>query len=239
MSVNITAFVFARGGSKTVPRKNIRPLAGKPLIAHAIETARASRLIHRVVVSTDDAEIAEVSKRYGAVVPFMRPPELARDDTPEWLAWRHAIHEVQSGPEGRPIDVFVSVPTTAPLRDVADIDACINTLLKGDADMVITVSPAHRSPYFNMVKLDAKGFASLVISSGPAVTRRQDSPTVYDMTTVAYAARPEFILKADSIFAGRVKTVVVPPERALDIDTELDFAVAEILMQRRSAKAGG
>jgi N-acylneuraminate cytidylyltransferase len=232
MKPSVVAFVFARGGSKGVPRKNIRLLAGKPLIAHAIATARASRWIQRVVVSTDDAEIADVALQWGAEVPFMRPAELARDDSPEWLAWRHAIHELHQRAE--PLDVFVSVPTTAPLRAVDDVDACIETLLQGDADVVITVKRAERSPYFNMVVID-NGFARLVIPPSKQVFTRQSAPRVYDMTTVAYAARPQFILHANGLFEGNVKSVVVPPERALDIDTPLDFAFAEFLMQKGQA----
>ena len=230
MTSHVVAAIFARGGSKGVPRKNIRPLAGKPLIAYAIETALASQLIDEVIVSTDDAEIAQVARQAGAEVPFMRPAELARDDSPEWLAWQHAIRTLDKI-KGKPArDVFVSVPTTSPLRAVEDVDACIRALLESDADMVITVKPAERSPYFNMVALDREGYARLAISPERAVNRRQDAPVMYDMTTVAYATRPAFVLNAGSIFEGKVKAVVVPAERALDIDTELDFKFAEFLL---------
>ena len=233
MKPNVVAFIFARGGSKGVPRKNIRLLAGKPLIAYAIETAKACPSVSRVVVSTDDAEIGRVARECGAEVPFVRPPELAGDKAPEWLAWQHAIREV--GRNG-PLDVFLSVPTTSPLRAVEDVEACVRVLLEGDADVVVTVRPAERNPYFNMVTLDGRGYASLVIRPDADVQNRQTAPPVFDLTTVAYAARPEFEMKAKSLFEGRVKTVLVPAERALDIDTELDFEMAEFLMQRRRGK---
>jgi N-acylneuraminate cytidylyltransferase len=205
-------------------------LAGKPLIAHAIETARASRFIDRVVVSTEDEEIAAVARRYGAEVPFMRPVDLAKDDSPEWLAWRHVIRTL-CGENGRPAwKAFVCVPTTSPLRSVTDVDGCIELLLKSDADIVIAVSPSGRSPYFNMVTLDDKGYARLVIQPSKTAFRRQDAPAVYDMTTIAYAVRPEFVLSADSMFQGRMMARIVPSERALDIDTELDFEIAEFLL---------
>ena len=232
MNTQTLAGIFARGGSKGVPRKNIRLLAGKPLIAYAIETARASRLIDRVVVSTDDEEIARVAERCGAEVPFRRPPELARDDAPEWLSWQHAIRTVQAQEPALRVGCFVSVPATSPLRAVEDVDACIRLLQASDADLVVTVTPAGRSPYFNMVTLDGDGWARLVMPSAPALARRQDAPPVYDMTTVAYAARPEFVLRAASWREGRVKAVVVPRERALDIDTELDFEFAEFMVRR-------
>ncbi|MCC7446579.1 MAG: acylneuraminate cytidylyltransferase family protein [Anaerolineae bacterium] len=234
MKPHVVGFIFARGGSKGVPRKNIRLLAGKPLIAYAIETAQASQWIERVIVSTDDPEIASVARQYHADVPFMRPAGLARDDSPEWLAWQHAIQQVQAS--GSPFDVFVSIPTTAPLRSVADVDACVQLLVESDADMVITVKAASRNPYFNMVTLDSAGYARLVITPGGEVARRQDAPAIYDMTTVAYAARPGFVLRAKSMFDGKLKAVQVPAERALDIDTELDLQFAEFVMQQVVSK---
>jgi CMP-N-acetylneuraminic acid synthetase len=235
MKPPVVAGIFARGGSKGVPRKNVRMLAGKPLIAHAIEIARASTLIDRVFVSTDDLEIADVASRHGADVPFVRPASLARDDSPEWQAWQHAIRTLAG--DGPPDwAAFVSIPTTAPLRRVEDVDACITALLTSDADLVMTVRRAERSPYFNMVTMDDKGYARLVIEPAGAIARRQDAPAVYDITTVAYAARPAFVLSASSMFEGRVKAVVVAPERALDIDTELDFRMAECLLREAAPR---
>ena len=237
MTPYVVGFIFARGGSKGIPRKNIRPFAGKPLIAYAIQAAAESRFINRVIVSTDDTEIAQVARNYGAEVPFMRPAELAGDTSSEWLAWQHAINEVQKE-NAHPFDVFVSIPATSPLRSTLDIDACVSALLQSDADIVITVKKSERNPYFNMVKLDEQGYAQVVIKTDNSVERRQDSPPVYDVTTVAYAARPDYILQTKSLFEGKVKTVEIPPERALDIDTELDFKIAEFLEkeQRKNNK---
>ena len=232
MSPYIVAFVFARGGSQGVPRKNLRLLAGKPLLAHAIETARASKLIDRVLVSTDDEEIAVTARAYGAEVPFMRPPELATSEAPELLAWRHALVSLaELEHDAPPPDVLVSVPATAPLRAVEDVDACIRTLLESDADIVLTVAESARSPYFNMVALDEHGYARVVVEpSERRITRRQDAPATYDITTVAYAMRPAYVMRAERLFDGKVRTVLVPPERALDIDTELDLTIAGLLL---------
>ena len=232
MKDRVIALIPARGGSKGVPRKNIRPLAGKPLIAYSIETARASKLIERVVVSTDDAEIAAIARRYGADVPFMRPAELAQDDSPEWLTWQHAVRTLQVAEIGASIDAFVCVSPTSPLRAVEDVDACIAMLLNSDADLVMTICRSERNPYFNMVVLDADGCARVVIKPERPIFRRQDAPVVYDITTVAYAFRPTFVLRTSSEFDGKVRAVVVPIERAVDIDTELDFAFAEFLLSR-------
>lgn len=229
------AFIFARGGSKGLPGKNIRTLGGKPLIAWSIEHALAVKRIERVIVSTDSEEIAAVAREYGAEVPFIRPAELARDDSPEWLVWRHALNYLL-GKDGALPEVMVSVPTTAPLRLPVDIENCLDEYEKGDADMVITVTDAHRSPYFNMVKVNADETVGLVMPAQSAIVRRQDAPTVYDMTTVAYVARPEFIMTHNATFAGRVRAVHVPTERAIDIDTLLDFQIAECLLNVRKQK---
>jgi len=233
MKPHVVCVIFARGGSKGVPRKNIRLLAGKPLIAHAIDVARASRHIDRVVVSTDDAEIASVAREHGAEIPFMRPAELAGDNSPEWHAWQHAIRTLEAAPGARKIDAFVTVPTTSPLRKVEDVDACIDMLLNTDADVVITVRPAERSPYFNMVSIDENGATHLIIPPAATLHTRQSTPKSYDITTVAYAARPSYVLSAPSLLAGKVRSVIVPRERAIDIDTELDFEIAEFLMSRQ------
>ena len=230
--MNTIAFIFARGGSKGLPGKNIRPIGGKPLIAWAIAHALAVDRISRVIVSTDSIEIAEVAREHGAEVPFIRPSELAGDHSPEWLAWRHALNYLLES-DGVLPDAMVSVPTTAPLRLPDDIERCLDEYEKGNVDMVVTVTDAHRSPYFNMVKLLPDGMASLVIPPESAVSRRQDAPPVFDMTTVAYVARPAFVLAHSAVFEGRVRTVHVPVERALDIDTLLDFRVAEYLLTLR------
>ena len=230
MNKEVIAVVFARGGSKGVPRKNVHMLAGKPLIAHTIVVGQACALVDRVVVSTDDQEIADVAREYGAEVPFIRPEELARDDTPELLAWRHAVQALRESHEYGEPEILVSIPATSPLRIPEDVDNCISMLRSGDADIVITVKPASRNPYFNMVVLDKKSVARRVIEPKKSLMNRQSAPEVFDMTTVAYAARPDFVMRAESVFDGKVAALVVPEERAMDIDTELDFRVAEALM---------
>ena len=225
----VVGFVFARGGSKGLPGKNLARLAGKPLVGHAIEAALAARTVDRVVMSTDDPEIAAVARDWGAEVPFMRPAELADDDSPEWLAWKHALDAVDAdGPA--PVETFVAVPPTSPLRLPADIDACVERFREGDVDVVMTVTPAARNPYFNMVALDADEYAHLVMPRPAALHHRQAAPEVFDVTTVCYVARPAFLRQANDIFEGRVGVVRVPAERAIDIDTEIDLRVAEAMI---------
>jgi len=226
------AFIFARGGSKGLVGKNTRLLAGKPLIAWSIEHALAVGRIERVIVSTDSPEIASIALDFGAEVPFIRPMELAQDDSPEWLAWRHALNYLKET-EGFLPKVMVSVPSTAPLRAPTDINKCLDEYEKGNLDVVVTVTEAYTSPYFNMVKRNSDGTVGLVIPPVAAVTRRQSAPTVYDMTTVAYVINPEFVLNHESIFEGKVGMVEVPRERAIDIDTIIDFKMAEFYLSQQ------
>ena len=232
MSDHLTAFIFARGGSKGLPRKNIKVLAGKPLIAWAIETALKVSEVNRVVVSTEDPGIADIAREFGAEVPFIRPKNLASDNASEWDAWRHALLTLRDI-EGEFPDPFISVPTTAPLRLPDDIRACISTYNEGGADVVLAVTEAHRNPWFNMVTTESDGTVRLVNEFSGFINRRQDAPSVWDITTVAYVANPHFILENNRIFDGIVKSISVPVERAIDIDTPYDFAIAEFLMNQR------
>ena len=230
--MRVVALICARGGSKGLPGKNIRFLAGRPLIAWAISQAKAVNRVQRVIVSTDSEDIAEVARQAGAEVPFLRPAQLAQDNSPEWLVWRHALDFVK-GDAGTYPDGLLVVPATAPLRAVTDLEQCLDEYEKGGVDVVVTVTDAHRSPYFNMVQVRKDGTVGLVIPPRSAIVRRQDVPVVYDLTTVAYVARPEFVMTQNGIFEGRVRSVHVPLERAIDIDTALDFKIAECLMGAR------
>lgn len=230
--MKVVALTCARGGSKGLPGKNIRPLAGQPLIARAIAQAKAIRRIARVIVSTDSEQIAAVARAAGADVPFLRPAELAQDNSPEWLVWRHALNYLKEQ-DGVYPDALIVVPATAPLRAVKDLEHCLDEFEKGDADVVITVTDAHRNPYFNMIKVLPDGTASIVITGDKSIIRRQDAPVVYDVTTVAYVVRPEFVMTRNGVFEGKVGYVHIPAERALDIDTPLDFKIAEYLVQLR------
>ena len=233
--MDLVAFIFARGGSKGLPGKNIRLLNGKPLIGWAIEQTKAVKSIRRIIVSTDSLEIARVSREYGAEVPFIRPPELAMDASPEWMAWRHGLSYLQET-EGKLPAAMISVPSTAPLRLSLDIENCIDEFFKGSADAVISVTDPHRNPYFNMVTTNLDGTVGLVNPPQSNITRRQDAPIVFDMATVCYVIDPEFVFRNKSVFEGRVKAVYVPPERAIDIDTLLDFQIAESLLKIRDKK---
>lgn len=234
VNLRYIALICARGGSKGLPDKNILPLDGRPLVGWSIRIAKQIKRISRVIVSTDSQEIAQIAKEQGAEVPFMRPPELARDDSPELLVWQHALDYLENQQCG--IDGLMVIPPTAPLRDVRDISNCMEEFEKGEVDVVITVTDAHRNPYFNMVKVDRNGYSSLVNPPTNRISRRQDTPDVFDVTNVAWVACPQFVREHDStssLYEGRVRGVYVPPERALDIDTPLDFRIAECLVAEK------
>ena len=222
------AFIFARGGSKGVPGKNIKEICGKPLIAYPIEIAKEIESIEKIFVSTEDDNIATVAKEFGAdIIP--RPHDLAQDDSPEWLAWQHAVKWLEE--KGESFDIFVSLPTTSPLRNKKDITQCL-AALDDKTDMVAGITEAVRNPWFNMVRKNSNDFINVIMKNDNHYTRRQETPAIFDMTTVAYVSRPEFIANFTGIFDGKVKGVEIPAERALDIDTELDFEIAEFLMDK-------
>jgi N-acylneuraminate cytidylyltransferase len=149
-------------------------IAGISLVARAVNAGLNAERIGEVFISTDDPEIAKEAKRAGAQVPFMRPDELAEDDTPEWAAWEHAVEELGSGN----VDPFVCIPPTAPLRRPKDIDACVRRFQESEADVVLTVREAWKNPYFSMVKPTGDGAVSLVNDPGDSLYRRQDTPEV-------------------------------------------------------------
>ena len=219
--------ICARGGSKGVKDKNIRLVGDKPLIGISIEIAKKIKKITRILVSTDSKSIAKVGEKYGAEVPFIRPASLSQDDSPEWLVWRHAIEYLES--LGEIFDGLVVLPPTAPLKTKKDILSCIHEYEVGNYDVVITASQCHRNPYFNMVERKNSGDISLVMDREKKFNRRQDSPEVFDMTTVAYVVNPEFVKEKNGIFEGKIGMVEIPVERSIDIDTELDLKIANFL----------
>jgi len=223
------AFIFARGGSKGVPGKNIKELCGKPLIAYSIEIAKEIESIEKVFVSTEDNNIAAVAREYGAdIIP--RPNNLAQDDSPEWSAWQHAVKWLEE--KGDSFDIFISLPTTSPLRNIKDITQCLLSLDE-KVEIVVGITEAARSPYFNMVRKNDSGFIDILMINDNHYTRRQETPAIFDITTVAYVSRPDFITNSSGIFDGNVKGVEIPAERALDIDTELDWKFVEFMMSHK------
>jgi len=229
----VLAVIPARGGSKSVPRKNIRPVCGKPLIAYTIETALAARhLFHRVIVSTDDKEIAEVARRYGAEVPFMRPTELAGDDVPMVPVLQHAVRFVEQQDDVRLHWVCLLQPTD-PFRTVEDIEEAMRLAQAGGCDSVISVVQVF-SVHPILMKRIADGRLLPYCIEEKEGTRRQDyQPPAYMRNGAIYLTRRDVLMERNSIWGTVIRPYVMPPERSVGVDSELDLKLVEILMEER------
>ncbi len=222
--------ICARGGSKGVKNKNIRDIAGKPLIAHTVEIAKASGLFDDIVISTDSDAIASAAENYGAKVLFKRPSELASDQASKLPVIQHAFIQSETILD-KHYDYLFDLDATSPLRSVEDLKGCFEMISSGNYDNIITASPARRSPYFNLVEQDETGTPRL--SKNSSVSRRQASPKCFDMNASIYVWTRESILSCQSIFSDRTGLFVMPEERSLDIDTEFDFSIVSALMEGR------
>lgn len=219
----ILALIPARGGSKGLPGKNIRPLHGKPLIGWSIEAARASRHVSRVVVSSDDESILAAARAGGAETPFVRPESLARDDTPGIDVVLHAL-DVLPG-----FDWVVLLQPTSPLRTTGDIDAAIERCLESGAPACVSVCEAGASPWW-MFSLDGDGRMRSFLPPEQRPARRQDLPTLYALNGAVYVARVDWLRQTRSFLTEETLAHVMPPERSVDIDTAFDFRLAECLL---------
>jgi CMP-N-acetylneuraminic acid synthetase len=221
------ATICARGGSRGVPGKNIRPLAGHPLLAYTIATARACPFVDRVVVSTDSDAIATVARAYGADVPFLRPAELATAEAGKIPVLQHAVRTLEAA--GPRVDLIVDLDPTSPLRALDEVEACWRLAQSPETDIVFTVAPARKNPYFNMVEL-VDGYARLSKPPAGAVVRRQDAPAVYEMNASIYVWRRDYLLDDGRVIGGRSRIVEMPAERSRDVDSETDFEFLEFLV---------
>lgn len=226
--------ICARGGSKGVKNKNIKELCGKPLIAYTIEQAKASKLFEHIVISTDSDAIASVVKEYGADVFFKRSAEMASDTAGKLDVIRDAFVRSEAHYK-ETFDYLIDLDATAPLRSVEDIINSFNQLLKNGNDNLITAMPSRRSPYFNLVEVDSNGKVALSKKLDSTVLRRQDTPKSYDMNASIYIWKRDAILNENSIFLEKTGLYVMPEERSIDIDNELDFEFVEFLMRKQNA----
>lgn len=218
----------ARGGSKGIPHKNIVDLAGKPLIAYTIQVVLKSKNSQRVIVSTDDVKIAEVAKSYGAEVPFLRPAELAKDDTPSLLVIQHAVKYVEEN-EGHKVDVIVILQPTSPLRSEKYIDEAIEILLRTGADSVVTVCEVKHHPFWSFT---AKGDRLYPFSKkGITISKRQDLPEIYAVNGAVYAVRRNVLFEQNSLRGKDSRKVVMSYEESLDIDNYFDLFIAEMMLK--------
>jgi len=229
---NVVAIVPARGGSKSIPRKNIKPLAGVPLIAYSIAAGLQAETVSRVIVSTDDEEIAAVAREYGADVPFMRPAELAQDMTLDLPVFQHAVEWLRAN--GDPPDVVVQLRPTTPFRPKEMVDQAVRALLADPtADSVRGVVPSGQNPY-KMWKLNDDGSMRALLDEGfvePYNMPRQQLPQTYWQTGHIDAIRPDVIM-AGTMSGAKILPLMIEPRFTIDIDTLLDWERAEWMLER-------
>lgn len=231
--MNRLCTICARGGSKGVKGKNLRLLRGKPLIVHSIEQARESGLFAAIAVSSDARDILDTAAAAGADFMIERPAELATDTAAKLPVIRHCVIAAEAR-SGQQFSTLVDLDATSPLRSVEDVRAAVALLEEQGAGNVITAMPARRSPYFNLVELRPDGSVGLSKAPLTPIVRRQDAPQCFDMNASIYVWTRTALLTRDSIFCADTRLYVMPEERSIDIDSELDFQFVEFVMARRA-----
>jgi CMP-N-acetylneuraminic acid synthetase len=231
--IEILGLIPARGGSKSIPRKNIRSLAGYPLIAYSIAAGLAAESISRLIVSTDDGEIAELAQRYGAEVPFLRPGEFSQDFTPDLPVFQHAIQWLKEN-QGYQPEIVVQLRPTSPLRRVSHIDMAVNQLrLRPEADSIRTVCVPFQNP-FKMWRIEPDGFMQPLLNTGdpePYNLPRQVLPEIYWQTGYVDAAWTRTIMGKNSMTGDRILPLVIDASEWIDIDSSSDWRRAELLLE--------
>ncbi len=220
-SNTVLGIITARGGSKGLPRKNILNLGGKPLLAWTVLAARESAYIDRLILSTNDEEIADTARKWGCEVPFMRPGDLAEDDTSSVDVVLHALQALDET-----FDYFVLLQPTSPFRKGVDIDGCVELCKQTNAPLCLSVCDVDKSPYW-MVSLDDRKCLQRILEPSKPASRRQDLPDVYALNGAVYVADVDWFKANKTFLTEDARGYVMPRERSLDIDTEYDFMLAK------------
>lgn len=234
--MKILVTICARKGSKRLENKNIKHLMGKPLIAHTIETAKKWEKADNIIVSTDSNEIANISKKYGAKVPFMRPDYLATDSAPKLPVIKHAIKYLMEE-KNEIYDLIVDLDPTSPLRTVEDLDKAYDIMIGKKPKNLFSVCRARKNPYFNMVELNDEGYAHICKEIDFNLYRMQDAPEVYEMNASIYMFWTKDLLQMDGAIDTKSMIYEMPYERSIDIDSESDFKMVEYFMLNKSYSA--
>lgn len=234
----VLAVIPARGGSKGVPRKNLRPICGRPLISYTIEHARtAQHLFHRIIVSTDDEEIASVARQCGAEVPFLRPANLARDESPVIPMLQHAVNFVEQQ-DGITMDWICLLQPTEPFRTSTDLEQCLELGVAGGCDSVISVVRVFATHPILMKRIEGDRLLPFCLEEREGTRRQEYDPPAYMRNGSIYLTRRDVLMRQNSIWGQTIRPYVMPLERSVSIDTELDLKLAEIMMAEHLALAG-
>ena len=231
--------ISARGGSRGLAGKNVRPMVGKPLIAWSIEQALATPEIDRVVVSTDSEDIAAIARAAGAETPFLRPAHLATTTAGKFDVFKHGLVACEAH-YGETFEFYLDLDCTNPLRDVSDISACIAQFRQrrtAGVEGVFTICAARKNPYFNLLECDESGALRVSKTLPGRIVRRQDAPAVYEHVASIYVLAPEYIRRATHLLDGHTEGYDIGNEKSLDVDSEFDFELIEYLMSRKLGTA--
>ena len=227
--------ISARGGSRGLPGKNVRPMLGKPLIVWSIEQALATKEIDRVVVSTDSEAIAAIAREAGAEIPFIRPGHLSTSEAGKFGVFKHALRACEEH-YGETYDLYVDLDCTSPLRDVSDISACIaqfHERRKHGVEGVFSICEARKNPYFNLLETNEDDALKICKKLPGTIVRRQDAPAVYEHVASIYALAPDYIRSAGYLLDGHTEGYNIGSEKSLDVDSDFDFLLIEYLMKRK------
>jgi N-acylneuraminate cytidylyltransferase/CMP-N,N'-diacetyllegionaminic acid synthase len=230
--MSLLCTICARGGSKGVVGKNARDLLGKPVLAWSIEQARETGLFDAIAFSSDSDALLDAALKAGADIGVKRPDEMATDKAPKLPAIRHCLEQAIAQ-TGKTPEIFVDLDVTSPLRLASDIAGAVALLRESGTRNVITGAPARRSPYFNLVEQRIDGSVGLSKSANPPITRRQDAPRCFDMNASIYVWRAAPFLAQPAVFYPDTRLFEMPEERSIDIDSDLDFALVELLLRQR------
>lgn len=233
--MDVLGLICARGGSKGIPRKNLKELGGHSLLEIAIKKAIASKIFSEIIVSTDDPEIATLAKTTGAKVPFIRPKTLASDKSPKYLVFRHALKKAEKL-FGKKYDVLVDIDVSVPFTTPEDIEAVIKLMEKEKPDAIVSSYVARHNPYFNMMEVGKGGFIHISKKPKSELRIRQESPQVLQLTAGIIAAKRTVLLKGNTLYTDRVKAYIMPEERSVMVDNEIDFKLAKILFDEGVVK---
>ena len=226
----ILGSICIRGGSKGVPKKNVKMLNGHPLLYYTIDCANHSSLLDDLVISSDDEAMLAIAQQLGAEKIIKRPDYLASDTSSKWDVFIHLVEEYEAS-TGKTVDYLVDLDVTVPLREPKHIEGAIQMMLNNDTDVVITGYEPERNPYFNMMELTDGKYATMVKKSDKPIVRRQDAPVVFSLTPAVYVVKKEALYQFKHWSEARCMIYEIPRQNAVDIDTEFDFKLVEFLMQ--------